>query len=183
MWQEYSLDVHVSSSTGFWPLENKPVTDLYNLIGILSYFLQLRLRLRYFVLVWTYLWSQCAGTLGAHHFKRHGNPGGHLLQDYTLLEHIQLVCVAGGEWDYYAQSLTNNIHAPMKNLIDWRQELCVCVFFSVICLFYIYIYTFIISHGLWHVAAVVVIFVQYLVCIKFFLQLLLSILNGREYDH
>ena len=65
--------------------------------------------------------------------------------------------------------------------------MCVCVF-SVICLFYIYIfiyiYTFIISHGLWHVAAVVVIFVQYLVCsIKFFLQLLLSILNDREHDH
>lgn len=122
-----------------------------------SYFLQLRLRLRYFVLVWTYLWSQCAGTLGAHHFTRHGNPGGHLLQDYTLLEHIQLVCVAGGEWDYYAQSLTNNIHAPMKNLIDWRQKSCVCLFRNMFC--NCFVYTFI----LWHVAAVVVIFVEYLV--------------------
>lgn len=145
MWQEYPLDVHVSSGTGFWPFENKPLTDLYNLIGILSYFLQLRLRLRYFVLVWNYLWSQCAGTLGAHHFTRHGNSGGHLLQDYPLLEHIQLVCVAGDEWH------------PWK-ILSTGDKTCVCLFRNMFC-----IYTFIISHGLWHVAAVVVIFVEYLV--------------------
>ena len=54
----------------------------------------------------------CAGTLGAHHFTRHGNPGGHLLQDYTLLGHVQTVCVAECAID--TQSWANSIHASMS---------------------------------------------------------------------